>query len=265
MNGTGHQDEYHDAMVTLLELIWGEGFMAPGGAALVRETLAGLDLRDKLVVDIGCGIGGGDIVLAGEKGARVIGLDIEAPLLARARRYAEKAGLADRIEFRLSAPGPLPVEDASADVVYSSGAFTQIADKLGMFRQVFRVLRPGGLFVVYDWMRGPEPYGEDMLHWFKMEGLTYAMETLETHGQALREAGFVDIELADDGGWYRRKAHEELALMRGPLAPRMRELLGAEQQAHFVEDWRAMTVVLDKGELRPGRYRARKPAKGTGR
>lgn len=39
----------------------------------------------------------------------------------------------------------------------------------------------------------------------------------------------------------------------------MRALLGADQQAHFVEDWRAMTVVLDKGELRPGRYRACKP------
>lgn len=257
---SGHQDEYHDAMVTLLELIWGEGFMAPGGAELVRETLAGLDLKGKLVADIGCGIGGGDIVLAGEKGARVIGLDIEAPLIERARRYAEKAGLAERIEFVLSTPGPLPLDDASVDVVYSSGAFTQIADKLGMFREVWRVLRPGGLFVAYDWMRGPEPYSDDMRHWFEMEGLTYAMETLETHGRILAEAGFEQIELADDGGWYRARAHQELALMKGELAPRMRELLGPEQQAHFVEDWRAMTVVLDKGELRPGRYRARKPA-----
>src|SRR5690606_1565633 len=111
--------EYHDAMVAMLELIWGEGFMSPGGAELVRANVAGLDLRDKLVVEIGCGIGGGDIVLAAEKGARVIGLDIEAPLIARARHYAEKAGLADRIEFILSAPGPLPLDDVSADVVYS--------------------------------------------------------------------------------------------------------------------------------------------------
>lgn len=254
------QGEYHDAMVTLLELIWGEGFMAPGGAELVRENVAGLDLVDRLVLDIGCGIGGGDIVLASEKGARVIGLDIEAALIARARRYAEKAGLGDRIEFMLTTPGPLPLDDASADVVYSSGAFTQIADKLGMFREVWRVLRPGGLFVAYDWMRGPEPYSEDMRYWFELEGLTYAMDTLESHGRILRDAGFDEIVLADDGGWYRGKAHEELALMKGSLAARMRELLGPEQQAHFVEDWRAMTVVLDKGELRPGRYRARKPA-----
>ena len=48
--------------------------------------------------------------------------------------------------------------------------------------------------------------------------------------------------------------------MQGPLKARMIELLGKEQQEHFLEDWRAMVVVLDKGELRPGFYRARKPA-----
>lgn len=259
MSGNDEAGEYHDAMVAMLELIWGEGFMAPGGAALVRETLAGLDLKDRLVVDMGCGIGGGSLILAGEMGARVIGLDIEAPLIERAQRYVDKAGLSDRIELLLSSPGPLPLDDASVDVVYSSGVFTQIADKLGAFRDVYRVLRPGGLLVSYDWMRGPEPYSDDMRYWFKVEGLTYAMDTLESHGRLLSEAGFQQIELADDGGWYRAKVHEELELMRGPLADRMRELLGPEQQAHFVEDWRAMTVVLDKGELRPGRYRARKP------
>ena len=258
--GEAHHDEYHDAMVTMLELIWGEGFLAPGGADLVRQNLAGLDLAGKTVLDIGCGIGGGAIVIAGEKGARVIGLDIEAPLIARARRYAEKAGLADRIEFVLSSAGPLPVDDAAVDVVYSSGVFTQVADKLGMFREVHRVLRPGGVFACYDWMRGPGPFSEDIRYWFKLEGLTYAMETLENHSRLLAEAGFVAVEVGDDAGWYRRRVHEEYELMTGELAERIRALLGPDQQAHFVENWRAMTVVLDKGELRPGRYRARKPA-----
>ncbi|MEX2295917.1 MAG: hypothetical protein WD715_00770 [Dongiaceae bacterium] len=48
--------------------------------------------------------------------------------------------------------------------------------------------------------------------------------------------------------------------MKGPLNPRMVELLGQEKADHFVENWRAMVVVLEKGEKRPGRYRARKPA-----
>jgi hypothetical protein len=128
-----------------------------------------------------------------------------------------------------------------------------------MFAEVFRVLRPGGAFCVYDWMKGPEPYSADMRRWFEVEGLTYAMDTLENHGRLLRDAGFTEIVLRDDGGWYRDHCRAEFGRMQGPLQARMGELLGAEKQAHFIENWRVMLMVLDKGELRPGFYRARKP------
>lgn len=260
MPADAHSDEYHDSMVTMLELIWGEGFLAPGGAALVKETVGGFDLTGKRVLDIGSGIGGGDIVLARDLGAEVVGTDLEPPLVEKARRYVAEAGLSDRVSFKVVEAGPLEFPDASFDAVYSSGAFTQIADKAGGFAEVHRVLRPGGVFMVYDWMRGPEPYSEDMRYWFKLEGLTYAMETLERHGELLAEVGFEAIELEDDGGWYRDRCREEYADLQGPLKARMLELIGPEQTDHFIENWRAMLVVLEKRELRPGRYRAIKPA-----
>lgn len=256
-----HQDEYDEAMVAMLELVWGKGFLTPGGADTVRRTVAGLSLQDRLVLDIGSGLGGADLVLAGEFGARVIGTDLEAALVERARGYAEAAGLQDRITFRQVEPGPLDFDDELFDTVYSSGCFTQVADKAGMFADVFRVLRPGGSFAVYDWMKGPEPYGADMQYWFKLEGLTYAMETLESHGALLTAAGFVEVSLSDDGAWYRRRCAEEYEAMQGPLRDRMLDLLGADQQAHFLENWRAMLVVLNKGDLRPGYYRAIKPSR----
>lgn len=255
-----HQDEYHDAMIDMLELIWGEGFLIPAGPENVRRIVAGLDLRDKRVLDIGSGIGGPALMLAGEMGARVVGIDLEGPLVARARSYGEAAGLGERVEFRQVTVGPLGFDDATIDVVYSSGVFTQVEDKLGMFKEVFRVLRPGGVLTCYDWMKGDEPYSEDMRYWFKLEGLTYAMETLEAHGRILRDAGFADIELKDDQQAYRDLCHREYDEVQGPLKARMIEMLGREQQEHFLENWRAMVVVLDKGEVRPGFYRARKPA-----
>jgi hypothetical protein len=51
----GHADEYHDAMIAMLELIWGAGFMAPGGEGNVANLVKGLEVRDKRVLDIGCG------------------------------------------------------------------------------------------------------------------------------------------------------------------------------------------------------------------
>jgi ubiquinone/menaquinone biosynthesis C-methylase UbiE len=254
-----HQDEYHDAMIGMLELIWGQGFLIPAGPENVRRTVAGLDLRDKLVLDIGSGIGGPALVLAGEMGARVVGIDLEGPLVARARAYADAAGLGGRAEFRQVAVGPLALDDGTFDVVYSSGVFTQVEDKLAMFKEAFRVLKPGGVFTCYDWMKGDRPYSDDMRTWFKLEGLTYAMETLEAHGRILRQAGFTDVELEDDQQAYRDLCHREYNQMQGPLKAQMIAMLGREQQEHFLENWRAM-VVLDKGELRPGFYRARKPA-----
>ena len=256
---TGHEDEYHDALVDMLELIWGRGFMIPDGPRNVRRTVAGLDIRGKAVLDIGSGLGGPALLMAGEMGARVTGIDLEEPLVARARSYAAEAGLDDRIEFRQVEAGPLPFKDGAFAVVYSSGAFTQVEDKAGMFAEVFRVLEPGGVFACYDWMKGDGPYSDDMHYWFKMEGLTFAMETLEAHGRILRDAGFAHIELEDDGQAYRELCRREYEQMQGPLSARMIEMLGREAQEHFLENWRAMLVVLDKGELRPGFYRGRTP------
>ncbi len=252
-------EEYGDDMVALLQLIWGEGFMTPGGVGYIRTTIAGRSLGGKRVLDIGSGLGGHDIVLARDYGAEVVGAEIEPSLLARARRLVDREGLSHRIRFELVKPGPLSFADESFDVAYSSGAFTQIADKTGMFRQCYRVLKPGGLLLVYDWMKAPGPYSPDMLYFIKMEELTYAMETLEAHGPLLAEVGFADIELEDAAEEYRRDAMAEYELMKGNLRPQMVELLGQERAEHFIEDWRSLTVVLIKGELRPGRYRARKP------
>jgi len=254
--------EYDGRMVAMLELIWGKDFLAPGGAGYVRQHLAGLELRGRTVLDVGAGLGGGALVIAGELGARVIGLDIEPALVERARAYAAEAGLAERAEFRLVAPGPFPLPDGAVDLVYSSGAFTQIADKEGLFAECCRVLKPGGRLVVYDWTAPEGPPSEDMRYFFEMEGLTYAMRSLEAHRSLLEKAGFVAVELEDCADWYRAEARREWERMQGPLFATMVETLGRDSAEHFVEDWRSMVVVLDQGELRPARYRARKPRKG---
>lgn len=254
-----HEDEYDSTLIAMLEMIWGEGFLSPGGPEAVGEIVVGLDLDGKLVVDIGCGVGGVDIVLARDFGARVIGIDIEADLVRRARERVARAGLADRVDCRLSSPGPLPLADGEADVVFGKDSWIHIEDKKAFFAEVFRVLKPGGVLTAADWMRSDQPYGTDMEYFFEMEGLTYHMATLAEYGDILRDQGFTCIALADISAEYRVQAHRELDAMRGPLKQRMIDFLGAGKQAHFVENWRAMTVVLHKGELRTGRVRARKP------
>ncbi len=98
-----------------------------------------------------------------------------------------------------------------------------------------------------------------MLYWFEIEELTFALETFDDYKSHLVNCGFVGVEIEDASDWYRRQARREYELIRGELFPRMVELLGQDSADHFVEDWRAMTVVCENGEMRQGYCRGRRP------
>jgi phosphoethanolamine N-methyltransferase len=244
-----HEDEYHDAMVTAIELVWGDGFLAPGGEGNVANLIAGLDVRDKRLLDIGCGAGGPLCSFAATHGARVVGSDLEVSLLRRSRKRARDRGLDGQIALVQVAPGPLAFRDDVFDVVVSSGAFTQTSDKLAIYRECLRVLRPGGWLSTYDWMKCEGEYSQDMHYWFEMEGLTYAMETPERHRELLCAAGFVAVEMNDRSEWYREESLAEYRRLESEHYPRMVELIGKQEADHFMEDWRALTVVCAKGEM----------------
>ncbi len=124
--------------------------MVPGGEGNIAKLMERLDVRDKRVLDIGCGIAGPAFAVAQKYGAYVVGTDIEPHLVERAQARAGDLGLAERAEFLVVTPGPLEFPDTSFDVVTSSGAFTQIDNKREMLAECLRVLRPGGALTCYD-------------------------------------------------------------------------------------------------------------------
>ena len=254
-----HVSEYHDAMVALLEWIWGTDFMAPGGQGNVDKMVEGIRLAGKRVLDIGCGIGGPAFVLARKYGAHVTGIDLEPQLIERATRRAAKLGLSQQAEFRAVSLGPLDFPDESFDVVFTSGALTQTEDKAGIVGECFRVLKPGGVLTCYDWLKSEGPVSDDMRYFIKMEGLTYNLITLAELGRHLVAGGFEDVTTEDASDWYRRESRREYERMRGEGRPRVIELIGEAQAEHMIGDWRSMVVVCDKGELRQGYTRGRRP------
>jgi len=129
-----------------------------------------------------------------------------------------------------------------------------------MFAEILRVLRPGGWFTCYEWMGDGSAYSEDMQRWIELEELTYDFKTLEEYDGLLSVAGFGEVEVTDASGWYRAEARREYELIRGDLYPKMVDLLGQRDADHFVEDWRAMVIVVESGEMRQGYCRGRRPA-----
>jgi phosphoethanolamine N-methyltransferase len=253
---------YDDDVIAFLEAMWGEGFLSPGGPEEVARLLDGRDINGKTVVDIGSGAGGVTLLLARDYGAaKVIGLDVEEPVCRHARKMIENAGLADRVEIRQVEPGPLPLDDASVDVVFSKDSIVHIPDKETLARDAFRVLKPGGEFIVSDWLIShdgdPSP---EMAAYIAAEDLDFGMASPARYRKALEDAGFVDIELTNRNPWYLDVAKEELARFDGEGRKAFDAVIGPEATDEQRKTWEAMVIVLESGEHCPHHLRARKPA-----
>jgi len=101
-----------------------------------------------------------------------------------------------------------------------------------------------------------------MLEFFRLEGIAYNMASIEQSRAALTGVGFVSVEVLDRNDWYRDLARRELAAMEGRLAPVITERIGRDRARHFVDNWRQLVIVLERGELRPAHLKGTRPAAG---
>ncbi len=252
--------QYPDHFVERLHAVWGDGFLSPGGPEEVKEIVRYIELADKTVLDIGCGTGGPALVLAAELGAHVVAIDVEHPLLDAARASAKKAGLDGQIKFRLVTPGPLPFDDACFDVVFSKDALIHIPDKQAIYREVIRVLRPGGVFVASDWLGGDNL--SDSPEWARYSELGHLDLTMATAPETqsvMRNAGLVDVSTRDRNAWYAEKSRHEVSQIKGPLRDRLIAAVGEEIYAHWSDVREALAGAVAAGALRPTHLRGFKP------
>ena len=260
MEGEGGE-LYHSRAVAMLQAVWGEGFLSPGGEQEVARLIGEADLSGLAVLDIGCGAGGIDLALVRNHGAAyVTGIDVEDTVLACARSLVAREGLEARIGVAKVAPGPLPFPPSSFDVVFSKDSIVHIPDKHALMREVYRVLRPGGRFIASDWLIGHDgPPSAEMAAYIEAEGLNFGMASPARYADALRGAGFTEITVTSRNAWYRDAAQQELERLRGPVGAAAASIVGQDFVDQNIAIWMRMIPVLRSGEHCPTHLRARKP------
>jgi len=204
---------YYNLVTDLYENGWGQSFHfcrfnkgEPFDQAVARHEhyLAHMmGLRDGMsVLDVGCGVGGPAREIAKFAGVNVTGLNNNDYQIERATRYAQLDGLGDRLKFVKGDFMQMSFPEATFDAVYAIEATVHAPSLEGVYSQVFKVLKPGGVFGVYEWLM-TEAYDNSNLHHREIrlgielgDGISNMVKISEALA-AIQAAGF-ELEFHED-------------------------------------------------------------------
>ena len=217
---------YYDGATDLYEYGWGQNFhfarYYPGEAfmqAIARHEhyLAHqMGLKPKMrVLDVGCGVGGPAREIARFADVNITGINNNEYQVQRARKYTAKAGLSDQVEFVKCDFMKLDEQfgENSFDAVYAIEATCHAPNFEGIYGQIQKVLKPGGIFGVYEWCMtdaydASNPEHRRIAHGIEVGDGIPEMRSIENARNALKTVGFQiehEEDLADRGDaipWY---------------------------------------------------------------
>lgn len=160
-----------------------------GGLDATRELAAQLELAPGLhILDVGSGIGGPARYFAAEHQCKVTGADLTEEFVQVARSLTRRTRLDHSVEFVQASALALPFKPETFDRAYMIHVGMNIADKAGVFREVWRVLKRGGVFAIFDFVRtgdGPITYP---VPWASSEETSFVVSK-ESYRDALEKAG----------------------------------------------------------------------------
>lgn len=225
-----------------------------GGLPATRDLakFAGIEPGMK-VLDVGSGLGGPARALASEFGCDVTGIDLTGEFVRSARVLTEACGLAGSVRFEEGNALSMPFADGTFDLAWSQHVVMNIEDRQQLYREVARVLRPGGRFAFFDILEGDGRPIDFPVPWANGPDISF-LYTPERTKALLAEAGFIERAWDDPTEFYLGMIANQAAAQGGPLS--LRIVMGDDMPAKML---RVREAVAD-GRLVYARALFEKPA-----
>lgn len=231
----GFVENYYDLATDLYEYGWGQSFhfapRVPGEslpASIARQEhlfAFKLSLRPGMrVADFGCGVGGPLREIARFSGAQIVGINVSAYQLSRAVAYTAEAGLSHLGTYLESDFTDVDEPDESFDAVYALESTCHAPDRVDVFAEAFRLLKPGGCFASHEWclterFDAGNSRHQQLKHDIELGAGLQDIVSLHEVDAALDKVGFEVLEaldMADQAGpsipWYEPLAGTRLSL-----------------------------------------------------
>jgi len=222
-NYTTMVNHFYDLATDFYEFGWGHSFhfatrhnWESFESSIARHEMwlsHKLGLKDGMrVLDVGCGVGGPMRTIARFSGAHIVGLNNNEYQIERGRRLNEQAGLSHQCSFIKADFMKVPNDDNTYDAIYEVEATCHAPDKVGIYTEIKRLLKPGQLFAGYEWVVTDKYNASNPEHVKLKNGIEVGnglpdLETPEVIVAALKKAGFEVLEAFDlapksDIPWY---------------------------------------------------------------
>lgn len=180
------------------ELIWGEGYLAPGTEENHIEYAQTMLMNEQVSMGVlGVGLGGPAREIAKETGVWVTGYERLKPVAEAGRIQCAKAGLKKKVDIHEYDPGRLDLPKNKFQGVISFGEFSFMEDKQGMLSRVTASLKSKGALLATDYVLAEDAKMEDVARGFCTYWGTPKLWPLKTYQDAIRTAGF-DLRVSED-------------------------------------------------------------------
>jgi phosphoethanolamine N-methyltransferase len=267
------QQQYSNKGLLKYEEIFGTGFISTGGILTTEQFFARPEMQTVClqggeVLDVGCGIGGGDMYIAKTfPKMSVHGVDLATNCVNVAKaRYANEASVQDRLRFQVADVLTCPLIDNHYALIYSRDVILHIFDKPLLFSRLFNATRQGGALFITDYCQAddavfanatvccdssatPGTLGE----WQKyVAGRGYTLYSVSKYAETLQQAGWTVEKAEDQTAWFREIMLVEMTRVTESTS------LSEDDKKELIDGWKAKIQRIDAGFMKWGAFFARK-------